>query len=243
MAEVKKKKTNAFWANVRECLAHSIVPMLMYLAMSGVLLIVILKKADEDGNVSRGLLMTTTVICALLAAAYNALMAWACGGIHYEQLVSGNMKRKAAYESGYELNITSHKEQKEYRVWKGFAIGFFIGLPTLIGGIFFGCMQGKIQSQTTGQFEAILLLIFEFLAGWATLPFQYTNASHYGLSAIFCILPIVVTGVFYIVGAYSKRAKAVKKQMLADRAAAEAAAKPKKVNYGGLPGTKPKKKR
>lgn len=237
------KKKNAFWANVKECLGHSVVPMLMYLAMSGVLLIVVLRKADENGNVSTTLLLTMAVICGVLAAAYNALMAWACGGTHYEQLVSGNMKRKAAYESGYELNISTYKAQKEYRPWKGFLIGFFIGLPTLLGGIFFGSMQGKIQSQTTAQYEAIFLLVFEFLAGWATLPFQYTNAAHYGLSAIFCLLPIAVTGVFYIVGAYAKRAKAVKKQMMADRAAAEAAAKPKKVNYGGLPGTKPKKKR
>ena len=44
-------------------------------------------------------------------------------------------------------------------------------------------------------------------------------------------------------GAYSKRAKVAKEQALADRKSAEQMAKPKKINYGGLPGTKPNKKR
>ena len=64
-----------------------------------------------------------TVVCILGGAAYNALMAWAHGGSHYEMLVSGNVKRMSAeqFEGGYKMS--SHKEAKEYRIWKGFAIG------------------------------------------------------------------------------------------------------------------------
>jgi hypothetical protein len=46
----------------------------------------------------------------------------------------------------------------------------------------------------------------------------------------------------YIAGAYSRRSKRLRQQRLEDKAV-EAANKPKKINYGGLPGTKPKKRK
>ena len=57
------------------------------------------------------------------------------------------------------------------------------------------------------------------------------------------LLPLIVGGVFYVIGAYGKRAKAIKAQELADKASKEQVEKPKKINYGGLPGTKPKKRK
>ena len=62
-------------------------------------------------------------------------------------------------------------------------------------------------------------------------------------SILLGILPVIVSGVFYIVGAYAARNKAVRKQEEADRASKAVLEKPKKINYGGLPGTKPKKKK
>ena len=63
------------------------------------------------------------------------------------------------------------------------------------------------------------------------------------ISLPFALLPIIVTGVMYIVGAYGKRNKTIRAQELADKAAAVEQAKVKKINYGGLPGTKPRKRK
>ena len=238
-----KKNAGKVWRTVRECLVHSLVPMVMYLAMSGMLLVVLQRHTDEDGNVTRTAVLTASIICGIIAVAYNALMSWGCGGSHFEQLVSGNMKRRSAEELGSDLTITGYKAHKEYRPWKGFLMGFFVCLPVVIGGLLFGKYQANIEAGTTGKGAAVLLLIFEFLAGWAVMPFQYLHASNYYLSILFALIPLIVSGAFYIVGAYSRRASVAKKQALADRKSAEQTAKPKKINYGGLPGTKPNKKK
>lgn len=238
-----KKEAGKVWRTVRECLLHALVPIFMYLAMSGILLIVLQKHAGEDGAVSRSTVLTASIICGVIAVAYNALMSWGCGGTHFEQLISGNMKRRSAAELGSDLTITGYKEHKEYRPWKGFLMGFFVCLPVVVAGLLFGKFQPVIESGTTGKGAAIALLIFEFFAGWAVMPFQYLHASNFYMSILFALIPFVVSGVFYIVGAYSKRAKVAKQQALADRKSAEQTAKPKKINYGGLPGTKPNKKR
>lgn len=238
-----KKKMKVFWRTVRECFVHSLVPAFMYLAMSGLLLVILQRHADDNGNVSRSTIFSASIICGLIGVAYNALMAWGCGGTHFEHLVSGNMKRRSAEELGSDLTITGYKSEKEYRPWKGFAMGAFTALPVLIGGLIFGKYQPQILAETTSRGAAVLLLIFDLLAGWAIIPFQYLKASHYALSALFALIPVAISGAFYIIGAYSRRASIAKKQALADRKSAEQAAKPKKINYGGLPGTKPNKKK
>ncbi len=238
-----KKNAGKVWRTVRECMVHSLVPLFMYLAMSGMLLVVLQRHADDDGNVTRTAVLTASIICGIIAVAYNALMSWGCGGSHFEQLVSGNMKRRSAEELGSDLTITGYKAHKEYRPWKGFLMGFFVCLPVIIGGLLFGKYQAAIEAKTTSRGAAIALLIFEFLAGWAVMPFQYLHASNYYLSILFALIPLIISGVFYIIGAYSRRASMAKKQALADRKSAEQTAKPKKINYGGLPGTKPNKKK
>lgn len=238
-----KKKAGEFFRTLRECFVHSLVPLFMYLSMSGMLLVVISRNADDAGNVAQGTVLTASIICGLIAAAYNALMAWGCGGTHFEQLVSGNMKRRSAEELGSDLTITGYKAHKEYRPWKGFVIGLFIALPVLAGGLLFGNYQQEILAGTTSKAAGVWIVIFMFLAGWATIPFRYLNAPYWGVSATFALIPVIVTGVFYIVGAYSRRASVAKKQALADRKSAEQTQKPKKINYGGLPGTKPNRRK
>lgn len=238
-----KKKAKIFAKNTKECFIHSLIPAFMYLAMSGVLLVILQKNTDGEGNTSATATWVASIICGLIAVAYNAVMAWACGGTHFEQLISGNMKRRSAEEFGCEYAISSYKSEKEYRPWKGFVTGCFTALPVLIGGLIFGAYQERLIAQTTSRAASVVLLIFYFLAGWAVLPFERLNAPYYGLSAILAVIPVIATGVFYIAGAYRKRSNIMKKQALADRRSAEQEAKPKKINYGGLPGTKPKKKK
>ena len=220
-----KKEAGKVWRTVRECLVHALVPIFMYLAMSGILLIVLQKHAGEDGAVSRSTVLTASIICGVIAVAYNALMSWGCGGTHFEQLISGNMKRRSAAELGSDLTITGYKEHKEYRPWKGFLMGFFVCIPVVVAGLLFGKFQPVIESGTTGKGAAVALLIFEFFAGWAVMPFQYLHASNFYMSTLVALIPFVVSGVFYIVGAYSKRAKVAKEQALADRKSAEQTAK------------------
>lgn len=115
-----KKEAGKVWRTVRECLLHALVPIFMYLAISGILLIVLQKHAGEGGEVSRSTVLTASIICGVIAVAYNALMSWGCGGTHFEQLISGNMKRRSAAELGSDLTITGYKEHKEYRPGRDF---------------------------------------------------------------------------------------------------------------------------
>ncbi|HIR22407.1 MAG TPA: hypothetical protein IAB32_01305 [Candidatus Scatosoma pullicola] len=243
-----KAKWKVFWRIVRECFLRSLTPWLMYFVASIVMLTV------YSREMSLGAQMAWAVICAVVAIAYNGLLMWVCGGTHYEMLVSGNMKRRSAMQTGGELNITSYKFEKEYRPWKGFVIGAFVALLPIIGCIAFGCNQEELvrfaqadDGEGLSRGLAIMSLIFYFLAGWIVLPLLELNATGTAISffvgCAFCVIPVFVSGGLYIAGAYGRRNKTLRQQEIAAKAAEEAANKPKKINYGGLPGTKPKKKR
>ncbi len=242
MATMKKKIKGALgyaWQMIKS----SLPSLLMYFCAGSILFLVIFKKKTITWSGSN---ITWSVVCVLGAAAYNALLAWAHGGTHYEMLVSGNIKRSAADAYGNAYKMSSHKIAKEYRVWKGFVMGAIMGLFPLIFGILFGCTvpAGKVKTEELGGVSSLIAFL---LSGWSLVPVYCMNQSgiavNYFYTCLFAIIPIVVTGVFYILGAYSRRNKAIREQMLADKAAQAEANKPKKINYGGLPGTKPKKKK
>jgi len=245
-----KERCKLIGKNVFECFKRSFSSSFMYWMAGAILMMLTMK-----GNLATGLTAkrwTWTIVCIVAAAAYSAFVAYVCGGTHYEMLVSGNMKRISAMNMGTEFKISSHKIEKEYRIWKGFAIGGFIALITVIGGIFFGANQAEINKigvdgQNPTKLVAVFSLIFFLLTGWSVLPFLYANAAGAAISyywtCLMALLPIAVYGGMYIVGAYGRRRKSIRAQELADRAAAAQEAKPKKINYGGLPGTKPKKRK
>lgn len=240
-----KKVWKKFWVYVWELFKQSIPTLIMFCCASSVLMLLTMKEGEIKWDNTA---LTWTIVCGVAASAYAALIMWGYGGNQYEMLVSGNMKRISAMEYGGEYKISSHKEVKEYRAWKGFAIGAFAMIFTFIFGIVFGCCQARIDAGKTSGFLAVVALLAFFLSGWSILPFYYMNvaggfSASYFLSLLFAVLPIAVSGAFYIIGAYSRRNKAIREQELADRAAAAEAARPKKINYGGLPGTKPKKRK
>ncbi len=245
MAKIKKtlKKIGRYtW----ELFKSSIPAALMYFCAGAVLMMLTMKDVENlqwDNNA-----LMWTLICGIAACAYNGLVMWANGGNQYEMLVSGNVKRTSMDEYGMGYKMSNHKEAKEYRVWKGFAIGGFAAIYTIIFAIVFGCNQSAIDTQQlSGGALSVFVLIGMFLSGWTILPFYYANlngaAVSYFLTALFALLPIVISGVFYIIGAYARRNKAIRQQELADKAAKAEAEKVKKINYGGLPGTKPKKRK
>lgn len=243
MANVKnalKKFGKYTWELFKDALPS----MFMYLCASMILLMLTFKGEKIDWNSNK---LTWTIVCAIGGLAYTGLMMWAVGGQHYEMLVSGNIKRSTADAYGMEYKISSHKEMKEYRDWKGFAIGGFMAIMPIVTAIIFGCNQTEIDGKMDGGALSVIVLVCFFLSGWTILPFFLMNHAgihvSYFLSGLLGLLPIIVAGVLYIVGAYARRNKAIREQELADRAAQAQANKEKKINYGALPGTKPKKRK
>lgn len=246
-----KKKLKKIGRQIWELFKSSIPASLMYFCAGTVLMMLTMK--DDASLAWDGKKLAWTLVCVLVAMGYNMLVTYAQGGNAYEMLVSGNMKRNSEFTAGGELKISSHKYAKEYRAWKGFATGAFIGLFAIVTGIIFGSNQAAIDGVLVGDGNsiskgmAVLMIVCFLLSGWSILPFYYLNAGgagvSYFVSCLFALIPIAVTGAMYIVGAYGRRNKTIKAQQLADRAAANEQKKEKKINYGGLPGTKPKKRK
>lgn len=245
MANVKKK-LKKFGRYVWEIFKSSLPSVFMYLC-AGMIMFMLMSKSNSEGTEFKIVWKTSTkiwtVVCVLGTLAYNGLICWAHGGTHYEQLVSGNVKRSTEDAYGNAYKISSHKEAKEYRVWKGFTFGIVTALLTIAAGIVFGCMQADIDANGLNA----PTMIFTLLSGWSVLPFFAMNSAgasiSYFITIAFAALPIAISGGFYIAGAYARRNKVIRQQQLADQAAKAEANKEKKINYGGLPGTKPKKKR
>lgn len=247
-----KETWTTFWKNVWESIKGSLLALIMYFAASSCVFMVTLQE-DMCGKLAEGLNGTRIawiVGAALVAMVYHGFISYANGGIGYEMLVSGNMKRIA---SGG-MKISSHKEEKEYRPWRGFVCGAVIAIFTVLAGILMGANQAVIDAEMSkgenvqlGTGLVVMVFIIFLLCGWSVMPFFFLNMGgasvSYYWSCLLGILPIAICGAFYIIGAYGKRAKAIKAQELADKASQAQAEKPKKINYGGLPGTKPKKKR
>ncbi len=229
-----------------ELFKSSILPSIMYCCAGLILMMLTMRGETVEWNGSK---IAWTIVCVVGAAAYQALAAWATGGTHYEMLVSGNVKRSTYDAYGNEYKMSNHKQAKEYRSWKGFAIGGFVALLPVVFAIVFGCNQAKIHNGDLSKGLSFLILCAFFLSGWSIIPFYVMNAVgisvSYFYSMLFAIVPIAVSGAMYIAGAYGRRNKNVRLQMLEDKAAeAEAERqKNKKINYGGLPGTKPKKRK
>ncbi len=238
-----------FWKNVWETVKSSFVSLLMYFGVSSIVFM-----STFSGELSQGMTGTRAAWVfggIAVALAYNAFTMFAFGGQGYEMLVSGNMKRIA---SGG-MKISTHKEEKEYRPWRGFVCGAIISIFIVLSGILMGANQSVVdQAMISAKDEIdmatgliVMVFIIFLLSGWSVMPFFFLNMGgasvSYYWSCLFGILPILVGGIFYIVGAYGKRAKAIKAQELADKASKAQMEKPKKINYGGLPGTKPKKKK
>lgn len=232
-----------------ELFKMSFPSLFMYAALS---LIVVMLTMGETLTFSAGK-ATWWAVCLAGALAYNGLMAYVQGSSGFEMLVSGNMKRMSmeALEGGYKMS--TYKEVKEYRAWKGFVVGGILAIFPIVTGIVFGCNQelidsvfsnGTVQSNAGFGWVFLILLIF---GGWSTSLFLLLNTTGVTISYFVCIafavLPVLVTGFLYIVGAYGKRRKALKEQELRDRESAKQEAITPKVNYGGLPGTKPRKRK
>ncbi len=235
-----------FWGYVWTLFKGSLLAAIMYFCAGMVLMMTAIK---GEKIVWEGTQIAWTIGCIVFAAAYQGLAFWANGGNAYEMLVSGNIKRTAYGESGEAYKMGNHKESQEYRPWKGFVIGAFVSLYCIVFGIILGCNQATIDAGTQGKGLGIVILISFLLSGWSIIPFYCMNAAgisvSYFLSLLFALIPIIVGGFTYIGGAYGRRNKVLKAQEEQERKAREEAERlsNKKINYGALPGTKPKKRK
>lgn len=232
---VQKKKSSLFGRVIKDLLANSFTPILMNACMSMILLMIVSNKIENETLTQSGMFIWGAVM-GLVALGYNGVFLYMVGGNQYEMLVSGNMKRS----SSTQLTMNKYVEEKEFRFYKGFLYGFVVSIPLIVSGILLGARPER---------TSLGMLILELLAGWAGLPFYYTNTQKLFppvngyLSLLYALLPIVVSGVFYIVGGYARRNKTLRAQEEQLRKIEEINSKPKKINYGGLPGTKPRKKK
>ncbi|MBQ5926564.1 MAG: hypothetical protein IIX01_01415 [Clostridia bacterium] len=235
-----KKCWKIFWAHTWEFIKLSFNPALMYLVASTVTMIILTKMGEE---IEMGKLVSWGVVLGFIATAYNGLLMYAVGGSQFEMLLSGNMKR----QSSGTLRMSSHKIVKEYRPWKGFVAGVFSVWALIAGSIVFGVNVEHFSEEYFSKGLGVAILIFDLLAGWVLLPYQMYNklgiAKNPFFGLLIALIPIAVSGGCYIWGAYAKRNKILRQQEIAARQAMESESKPKKINYGGLPGTKPKKRR
>ncbi len=246
MANTIKKNMKKFGAQVWELFKSSVLATVMYCCSGTILMMLVLKGEEIAWDATA---ITWTVVCIVGAAAYHALVCWANGGKHYEMLVSGNVSRASVDAYGNLYKMSNHKTAKEYRVWKGFVSGAFVAFFPLLFGLILGANQSAVHGQTASTSLAVVTLLAFFLSGWSIIPFYAMNVAgvsvSYFVSLALAPIPVIVGGVFYILGAYAKRNKAIRLQAIEDKARERELLreKEKKINYGGLPGTKPKKRK
>lgn len=188
-----------------ECFRRAVTPYLMYLFMSLICLV-----CQLGNNVYVHTLLGS--VCILAGAAYNAHLCYHYGKLHYGSLVAGELHRKNelfGIESGGD-----HRPEREFRVWKGFLIGLYVALPVIILGAVAGSIPSAKLASSAGGLAYYALAMF---AGWAVIPITWMgtvtapDGTALGLrvtpywSIAFSLLPILVSGCFYLIGAYVEK--------------------------------------
>lgn len=216
--EAPKKNSDApltrgrlFWRNVWECFRRSVTPFLMYFFMSLIMLACQLIN-NLVANVILG------VVCILAGAFFNGHLLYTFGARHYGEFLNGEARRRNAAFGA--VTTLRHHPEREYRPWKGFAIGAFVGLPVLVFGTLAGLFYDRLGGEMAGSIGASASQIaLVMIAGWAIIPTWWfgtrVNAENQPVgfkaspfySLLFLLLPLIVSGVFYILGAALERRK------------------------------------
>ena len=202
-------KSKLFWRTQRECWRRMVTPYVLYLFMSMSMLATQMIGKEE----LTWLRILLGVLCIAIGMFFNGHLAYNAGVQHYDAFLTGNLHRK-----NIEAGINSggdHRLELEYAPWKGFYIGFLVGIPVIL---FTGlaCIPGAMNEELVlGRF---MLLMF---AGFAIIPVSWVfegaggvPTGSYAWALLFVIVPIIITGVFYIVGAHveKKRKKVLEVQ-------------------------------
>ena len=191
-------KWQLFWRTQRECWRRMVTPFLMYFFMGCILLSV--HALTENVTVW----VIVGVLCIAGGAFFNGHLCYNYGGMHYGHYVAGCLHRKNelfGIQSGGD-----HRPEKEYRLWKGFYIGLLIGLPVVI----IGALAGRFYGTVGGAAASYALIM---LTAWAIFPVIWLRLIP-GLetlslywSILMVLLPVIVSGVFYMLGALADKRK------------------------------------
>ena len=190
-------KWQLFWRIQRESWRRMVTPSLMYFFMSLIML-----SCQAISNL--WLRSLIGVACIGMGAFFNGHLCYNCGALHYGELVSGTIFRRNE-ALGIATGI-SHRVEREYSPWKGFYIGFLIGVPVILLGVLAGAFMGT----EGGNWAAVAFMMFD---GWAIAPvtwirdFMGLETLSYYWSILMIILPILVSGIFYIYGAVKEKSK------------------------------------
>lgn len=176
--------------NIKECWRRAVTPSLMYLFMS------LLAFACTAIN-SFAFQVALGTICIAGGAMFNAHLCYQFGKLHYDAYITGCLHRKNQL-----FGIASggdHHVEREYRPWKGFLIGFLVGVPVIVLAL--------LTLAAPGIFEVALMMF----SGYAIFPVRWlrTGLKMEWISALWSIavilLPIIVSGVFYLIGAWKEK--------------------------------------
>lgn len=199
MSEKKElTKGRLFWKIQKESFRRSVTIYLMYLFMSLLLL-----SSQAIGNTAAQIILG--LLCVLGGMAFDAHLSYHIGADHYDSYIAGCLHRKNALfgiQSGGD-----HRVEREYRPYKGFLIGFYAALPVFVLGILAG--HFGVGENIFGSIAGVALVMF---AGWAIIPIAWLrNFAHLNLSfywtLIMTLIPILVSGILYIVGAMLEKRK------------------------------------
>lgn len=189
-------KSQLFWRVQGECWRRAVTPFLMYLFIGMIALLCAMIKIPW-------LVITLVLLCVLWGAGFNAHLAYNFGKMHYDAYATGELHRR-----NERIGIPSggdHHAEREYRFWKGGVIGLCVASPVILLSL----LGTFADHRTLGFF-------FIMLAAWAYLPVWFAGgglagAGSYLVNPVWCllmaILPIVVTAVFYNVGALAEKRK------------------------------------
>ena len=194
-----------FYRTQRECWRRMVTPYLMYLFMSLLLL-----ACQAIPNMWAQILLG--IACIAGGSFYNGHLCYQYGKLHYGALVAGEMHRKNEQQGI--VSGGDHHVEREFRPWKGFYIGFLLGVPVIILGCLAGALfekinDGNILNGLLGGYSALALVMF---AAWAIMPVLWVRNYVPGMgslslywSLIMVILPVLISGIFYMIGAYAER--------------------------------------
>ena len=218
--EKKRKpltKWRYFWRIQKECALHAVAPFMMYLFMS----LIGLASQTISPDTTEWYEVLIGAVCIVCGAAFNAHLCFQRGKIHYDAYLTGCIHKKNklfGIESGGD-----HSPEKEYRFWKGFLLGFYVGIMGLFAAIPATWRGGEVA--------------LDMFAGWAIFPIQWARAFLYpgqndwvyppisgGFSMLMIFLPILVSGIFYFIGAMAQKRTKEEENLRSERVA-EAAKK------------------
>lgn len=144
--------------------------------------------------------LALVAFCLLVGVVLNGDLAARCGKTHYQMLLSGNIRRNNNIDTLNNTDRKSYKREMEYRPYKGFLIGLCVCVPVILILVLYAVFGLNSEATTGGSYYARLAILL--LAGWAILPWELLSVVSTPFIALFsCALPILVTGILYLIGA------------------------------------------